>query len=82
MNPWERTQELIGNEALEKLKRLAEYRLHSIEQPIRAGQWQEMAKLCTETPLPIAPRGVAHNLCLSATLHLYVHLQIYSAKAY
>ena len=42
------------DEALEKLKRLAEYRLHSIEQPIRAGQWQEMAKLCTETPLPIA----------------------------
>ena len=41
-------------DALEKLKRLSEYQLHSIEQPIRAGQWQEMAKLCKHTPLPIA----------------------------
>ena len=42
------------SDALEKLKRLADYQLHSIEQPIRAGQWQEMAKLCAETPFPIA----------------------------
>ena len=41
-------------EAPEKLKRLAELDLHSIEQPIRAGQWEEMAKLCSDTPLPIA----------------------------
>lgn len=40
--------------ALDKLKRLAELDLHSIEQPIRAGQWQEMAYLSRETPLPIA----------------------------
>lgn len=42
------------NEALEKLKRLSEYELHSIEQPIRQGQFSEMAKLCDVTPLPIA----------------------------
>ena len=42
------------DEALEKLKRLSEYNLHSIEQPIQQGQPQEMAKLCTQTPLPIA----------------------------
>jgi L-alanine-DL-glutamate epimerase-like enolase superfamily enzyme len=41
-------------EAMEKLKRLSEFHLHSIEQPIRQGQWEEMAKLCEETPLPIA----------------------------
>ncbi len=41
-------------EALEKLKRLSGYELHSIEQPIKQGQWQEMARLCEETPLPIA----------------------------
>lgn len=41
-------------DALEKLKRLSEYQLHSIEQPIRAGQWEEMAKLCKCTPFPIA----------------------------
>ena len=42
------------NEALEKLKRLSEHELHSIEQPIKVGQWKEMAELCAETPLPIA----------------------------
>lgn len=41
-------------EAPEKLKRLAELDLHSIEQPIRAGQWDEMARLVETTPLPIA----------------------------
>lgn len=41
-------------EALDKLKRLAEIDLHSIEQPIRAGQWQEMARLVCLSPLPIA----------------------------
>ncbi|WGD34377.1 o-succinylbenzoate synthase [Olleya sp. YS] len=41
-------------DALEKLKRLSDYQLHSIEQPIKAGQFQEMAKLCELTPLPIA----------------------------
>ena len=41
-------------EALEKLKRLSDYQLHSIEQPIQQGQWQEMARLCEDTPLPIA----------------------------
>ena len=40
--------------ALEKLKRLSELKLHSIEQPIKQGSWEEMAKLCAETPLPIA----------------------------
>ena len=41
-------------DALEKLERLSEYQLHSIEQPLRAGQWEEMAKLCATTPFPIA----------------------------
>lgn len=42
------------SEALDKLDRLAELDLHSIEQPIRAGQWEEMARLAAVTPLPIA----------------------------
>lgn len=37
-----------------KLKKLAEFDLHSIEQPIRAGQWDAMAKLTKNTPIPIA----------------------------
>jgi len=42
------------NEALEKLKRLSELDLHSIEQPIKQGQIDDMASLCEQTPLPIA----------------------------
>ena len=42
------------NTALEKLKSLSDYNIHSIEQPIQQGQLQEMAKLCSDTPLPIA----------------------------
>ncbi|NRA93403.1 MAG: o-succinylbenzoate synthase [Psychroserpens sp.] len=41
-------------EALEKLKQLSEYDLHSIEQPIKQGQFEAMATLCSNTPLPIA----------------------------
>ncbi|GAB3508707.1 o-succinylbenzoate synthase [Spirosoma knui] len=42
------------DEAMAKLERLSTYGLHSIEQPIRAGQTELMAELCHHTPLPIA----------------------------
>jgi len=42
------------SEALEKLKVLSELELHSIEQPIKQGQWEDMAGLCEYSPLPIA----------------------------
>lgn len=42
------------DEALDKLNQLAGYQLHSIEQPIKPGQWKSMAELCKKTPLPIA----------------------------
>lgn len=42
------------DEAMEKLKALSKFDLHSIEQPIKAGNWEAMANLCKETPLPIA----------------------------
>jgi o-succinylbenzoate synthase len=41
-------------EALEKLKILSDFDLHSIEQPIKQGQLEAMAELCEHTPLPIA----------------------------
>ena len=41
-------------EALYKLELLSQYAIHSIEQPIKAGQWAYMAELCRESPLPIA----------------------------
>ena len=42
------------SEALEKLKILSDFDLHSIEQPIKQGQIEAMASLCENTPLPIA----------------------------
>jgi len=41
-------------EALEKLKVLSQLDLHSIEQPIKQGQLEQMRSLCEQTPLPIA----------------------------
>ena len=42
------------DEALYKLELLSQYAIHSIEQPIRQGQWANMAELCRDAPLPIA----------------------------
>ncbi len=42
------------SEALEKLQQLSQFNLHSIEQPIKQGQFEDMAKLCELSPLPIA----------------------------
>lgn len=42
------------NEVSSILKQLAKLDIHSIEQPIKAGQWEEMKKLCYSTPIPIA----------------------------
>lgn len=41
-------------EALYKMELLSQFALHSIEQPIKAKQWANMAELCRESPLPIA----------------------------
>ena len=40
--------------ALEKLNQLSAFNLHSIEQPIKQGQFEDMAELCEKTPLDIA----------------------------
>ncbi len=41
-------------EALKKLDTLSKLDIHSIEQPIKAGQIEEMSQLCQNSPLPIA----------------------------
>ncbi|MBC5991501.1 o-succinylbenzoate synthase [Pontibacter cellulosilyticus] len=41
-------------DAYKKLERLAKYEIHSIEQPIKQGQHEEMAQLCAYSPVPIA----------------------------
>lgn len=40
--------------ALERLEILSRFAPHSIEQPIRQGQWNEMSDLCRKSPIPIA----------------------------
>ena len=42
------------NNALQRLETLAQYDIHSIEQPIKQHQWKAMAGLCAVSPLPIA----------------------------
>ena len=42
------------DEAMSKLKRLAEFDLHSIEQPIAVDQFGAMKMLCQKSPIPIA----------------------------
>ena len=42
------------DEAMKKLEALAKYDIHSIEQPIRPGQWDQMQYLCEASPIPIA----------------------------
>jgi len=44
---------LVKN-VLKVLEQLADLDIHSIEQPIKAGNWEDMAKLCKYTPIPIA----------------------------
>ena len=40
--------------ALERLQRLAPFGIHSLEQPIRAGQTEAMAAICDKSPIPVA----------------------------
>ena len=42
------------DEAVVVLQQLADLHIHSIEQPIKAGNWEAMAELCAQTPVPIA----------------------------
>lgn len=42
------------DEAKIVLQQLADLQIHSIEQPIKAGNWKDMAALCSKTPTPIA----------------------------
>jgi o-succinylbenzoate synthase len=41
-------------EAFKKLEQLAQFDIHSIEQPIQAGQLKSMAQLVKQSPVPIA----------------------------
>ena len=40
--------------AMDRLERLAKFQPHSLEQPVRQGNWQLMADLCKNSPVPLA----------------------------
>ncbi len=40
--------------ALERLGRLSEFSIHSLEQPIKSGQWDDMRRICALSPIDIA----------------------------
>lgn len=42
------------DEAPSRLEQLSILDVHSIEQPIAAGQWEEMRRICRNSPIPIA----------------------------
>lgn len=42
------------SDALCNLRALAPYGIHSIEQPIKAGQTEAMAEICRKSPIPVA----------------------------
>ncbi len=41
-------------DVFEKLKRLSDFKIHSIEQPIKTRQWENLADVCEKSPIPIA----------------------------
>lgn len=43
-----------AGDAMEKLNELKRFNLHSIEQPVKAGQWDLMKELCIHSPVPVA----------------------------
>lgn len=42
------------NNALNYIEKLAKYNIHSIEQPIKQGQWNAMSNICKNSPIDIA----------------------------
>lgn len=44
----------LASDALFYLEKLSKYKIHSIEQPIKQGQWNEMVKLVKNSPINIA----------------------------
>lgn len=41
-------------EALLKIEQFAPFGIHSLEQPIGPGQWEEMERICSHSPVPVA----------------------------
>ena len=55
----------LRHEALQKLDELAQFQIHSIEQPIKQGLWRDMNEICSKSPIPIAldEELIGLNIC-------------------
>lgn len=42
------------SDVFEKMAHLNQFKLHSIEQPVKAGQWELMKTVCQQSPFPVA----------------------------
>ena len=42
------------SDALAKIEILSKYTIHSLEQPVRPGNWKSIAEICSKSPIPIA----------------------------
>lgn len=42
------------DEAIGILDKYSKYNIHSVEQPIMAGEWKAMERICSQSPIPIA----------------------------
>jgi o-succinylbenzoate synthase len=60
-------------DALQKLDKLATFNIHSIEQPIKACQWEALDEICQKSPIPIVLDeeliGIAPNEEMLKTIH-------------
>lgn len=61
-----------ADNALNKLNRLSEFHIHSIEQPIKPAQWTNMANICEKSPIPVVLDeeliGIEPNETMLATI--------------
>ncbi|HJX70921.1 MAG TPA: o-succinylbenzoate synthase, partial [Bacteroidales bacterium] len=43
-----------ADEALKKLDALSKFRIHSVEQPVKPRQYEQLAEICKKSPVPVA----------------------------
>jgi o-succinylbenzoate synthase len=68
-------------DVFEKLNKLAEFKIHSIEQPIKQGNWELMKKVCEKSPIPIAlDEELISNFDKKATLLDFIKPQFIILK--
>jgi len=63
------------SDVFQKLEALAKYDLHSIEQPIKAHQWEFMNEICEKSPIPIGLDEELINVYGSKKLELLDSIQ-------